>query len=59
MNEWIFSHAIVVVWMFDVYISVYENVCAQTLVDVGDNFAALICVGGLVIVVALAFVYYS
>ena len=50
----------VVVFMFDVFISVYAFVYTQPLVDVltcCNNRAALICVGGLVIVVALAFVY--
>ena len=37
--------------------SVYVFVYTSTLVDVGNNFAAFICVGGLVIIVVLAFVY--
>ena len=45
--------------MFDVFISVYVLVYTQFLVDVVSNIAAFICVGGLVIVVTLAFVYCS
>ena len=45
--------------MFDVFISGYVFVYTQTLADVVcNNIAAVFCVVGLVIVVALGFVFF-
>ena len=54
---------IVVVYVFDVFISAYVFVYTQTFVDVGDLPVTysryFVRVSGLVIVVALTFVYCS
>ena len=47
---------IVVVLVFDVFICVYVCLCVHTN-SVCNIFSAFICVGGLVIVVALTFVH--
>ena len=51
-----FSHSLVVVRMFDAFISVYVFVYTQTFVDVND-LSVKISYGVLVIIVALAFGY--